>query len=499
MTRSLSRRRFLGEASLLAGTLVLTPGFGRGNGTLIAEDPFAELEVELDGDLLLPSNSSYDQVRRVASFNPRTDKHPAVIARCASDSDVARSVTFATERGLEIAVRSGGHDILGASVCDGGLMIDLSLMKKTEIDPKAGTLRCGPGLRAGEVNHVTQPLGLAAPLGCNPVVGISGLTLGGGIGWLSGTHGAACDNLIRAEIVGPDGQIRRASHEENPDLFWALRGGGGNFGIASSLEYQLFPVGRVLGGLIAYPLGQLHDVLREYRELMAASPDELTVEISIQTLAEPMILALVCYSGDPVDGDHALGRLRRLAPIGDSVDLVDYAHLTDPPGASFAFQSMGLLGTLKMLPRLFGAAPEFGHWRGASLPELSDAAIEDFVEVIAAAPRQWSVGIGHYMHGAVCRKKETPLLRPPGSFTFFFNANWSKPVEAEANMSWVDASWRRLMTRGSVSTYVNYLSDDSPGAVRAAYGEHYARLARIKRVYDPENVFRRNRNILPAA
>ncbi len=497
-TRPLSRRQFLGEASLLAGTLALTPGFGRGNGALVSGHPYGELEVELDGDLLLPSDPSYDRFRRVGSFNPRTDLHPAAIARCASDGDVARSVVFAKERGLEIAVRGGGNDVLGASVCEGGLVIDLSLMKTTEVNPKARTLRCGPGLREGEVNHATQPFGLVAPLGCNPVVGISGLTLGGGIGWLAGKHGAACDNLIRAEVVGPDGQIRRASAEENPDLFWALQGGGGNFGVASSLEYRIHPVGRVLGGLLAYPIGQLHDVLRVYRDLMADSPDALTVELSILTLAEPMIMALICYAGDPVAGDHAIGRLRRLAPVGDTIDLVDYAHLTDPPGAAFALRSMGLLGTLRMLPRYFGARPEFSHWRGASLPELSDAAIEDFAEVIEGAPRQWSLGIGHYMHGAVSRKHETPLLRPPGSFTFFVNASWSEPVEAEANMSWVDSSWRRLIAHGSAATYVNYLSDDSPGAVRAAYGEHYTRLAQIKRTYDPENLFHLNRNILPA-
>ena len=291
--RPLSRRRFLGEASLIASTLVLSPLLGRGSGALDSEHPFAELEVELDGDLLLPSNSRYDELRRVASFNPLTDKRPAAIARCASEGDVARSVVFAKERGLEIAVRSGGHDILGASVCDGGLMIDLSPMKATQVDPRARILRCGPGLRAGEVDRATQPFGLAAPLGCNPVVGISGLTLGGGIGWFAGKHGATCDSLIRARIVGADGQIRRASRDENPDLFWALQGGGGNFGIASSLEYRLHPVTQVLGGLLAYPIGRLHDVLRVYRDLLADSPDELTVEISIQNLAEPMIMAVV--------------------------------------------------------------------------------------------------------------------------------------------------------------------------------------------------------------
>ncbi len=499
--RSLSRRRFLGDASRLAATLALSPGFARGSRALDAEHAFTELRLGLDGDLLLPSSPRYEELRRVASFNPLTDKHPAAIARCANEGDVARSVRFATQRGLEIAVRGGGHDILGASVCAGGLMIDLSGMKTIQVDSRARILRCGPGLRAGEVERATQPFGLAPALGCNPVAGISGLTLGGGIGWFAGKYGATCDSLMRAEVVGADGQVRRASRDENPDLFWALQGGGGNFGIVSSLAYRLHSVTQVLGGLLAYPIGQLRDVLRVYRDLLAASPDELTVEISIQTLAEPLIVAVVCHAGDSAAGERVIGPLRRLAPVADSVALVDYARLTERPGAVFALRSMGLLGTLQMIPRSFGAPPAYGHWRGASLPRLDDAAIDDFVDVIAGAPQQWSIGIGHYMHGAICRRppEETPLLRPPGRFTFFFSADWREPHEAEGAMSWVDTSWQRLATRGSAGGYVNYLSDDSPAAVRAAYGEHYTRLARLKRVYDPDNVFHLNRNILPAS
>jgi len=500
-TRPLSRRRFLGEASLIASALAFPPRFGRGRGALDSRHPFAELEVELDGDLLLPSSSRYEELRRLASFNPLTDKQPAAIARCAREADVSRCVVFAKERGLEIAVRSGGHDILGASVCDGGLMIDLSPMKSAQVDPRARMLRCGPGLRAGEVDRATQPFGLAAALGCNPVVGISGLTLGGGIGWLAGKHGATCDSLIRASVVGADGQIRRASRDENPDLFWALQGGGGNFGIASSLEYRLHPVRQVLGGLLAYPIGRLHDVLRVYRDLLAHGPDELTVEISIQSLAEPLIMAVVCHAGDPVAGERALRPLRKLAPVGDTVALVEYARLTDRPGGVFAVQSMGLLGALEMLSRSFAAPPAYSHWRGASLPGLSDTDIDDFADAIVAAPPLWSIGIGHYLHGAICRRpaEETPLLRPPGRYTFFFSADWTQPQEAEGAMSWVDSSWRRLATRESAASYINYLSDGSPGAVRAAYGQHYTRLARIKRAQDPANLFHLNRNILPAS
>ena len=403
------------RASWPARSLSL-PCSGAGVAALASSSPFAELEAQLAGDLLLPSSPRYEELRRVASFNPITDKHPAAIARCASERDVVRCVVFARERGLEIAVRSGGHDILGASVCDGGLMIDLSPMKAAEVDPGARILRCDPGLRAGEVEAVTQPFGLAAALGCNPVVGISGLTLGGGIGWFAGLHGATCDNLIGASIVGADGRVRRASADENPHLFWALQGGGGNFGIASRLEYRLYPVTQVLGGLLAYPIGRLHDVLRTYRDLLADSPDELTVELSIQSLAEPLIMAVVCHAGDPATGEGVIAPLRRLAPVGDTVALVDYARLTDRPGAAFALQSMGLLGTLEMLSRSFDAPPEYGHWRGASLASLNDAAIAGFADAIASAPPRWSIGIGHYLHGAICRRPapETPLLRPPG-------------------------------------------------------------------------------------
>ncbi len=482
----------------MAGTLALGPSLGRGSRTLDPGDPFAELAVELDGDLIQPTSASYEELRRPVSFNPRTDRRPAAIARCASEADVARSVAFAGDRRLEIAVRGGGHDVLGASVCAEGLVIDLSLMKASEVDPEARLVRCGPGLRSGEVDRATQPFGLAAALGCNPVVGISGLTLGGGIGWLAGKHGATCDNLVRARVVGAHGRVHAASREENPDLFWALRGGGGNFGIATALEYRIHPVSKVLGGLLVYPIGQMREVLGVYRDLLVESPDELTIEVSIQALAEPLVMAVVCHLGDPSAGERAIRPLRRLSPVGDTVALVDYVRLTERPGVGFALRSMGLLGTLKMIPRSIGAPPGHGYWRGASLAALDDEAIDALWGAVGEAPSLWRLAVGHYLHGAICEPaEETPLLRPPGSLTFFFNADWWEPHEAEPALSWVDASWRSLK-RGSPVTYINYLSEATPEAVRTSYGEHYDRLARIKRRYDPDNLFHRNRNILPA-
>jgi hypothetical protein len=414
LERRRSRRRFLGQAGLVAGALVL--GARRAGPARAAGDDLAALEAEMDGELVRPASAAYDELRRPASFNPRTNRRPAAIARCTSEADVSRALSFARERGLEVAVRSGGHDVLGASVCDDGLVIDLSGMKSIEIEAGSRTLRCGPGLRSGEVDRATQPFGLAAALGCNPVVGIAGLTLGGGIGWLAGKHGASCDNLVRARLVTATGGIEDASARKNPDLFWALRGGGGNFGIAVELEYRLHPVAQVFGGLLAFPVDRLREVLRVYRDLLAASPDELTMELTAQALARPLVMVVVCHAGERADGERAIAPLRRLSPAADTVGLVDYARLTERPGLAFALRTMGVAGTLTMVRRAIGRPPEFGCWRGGSIAALDDVAIADFADAVAAAPATWRVAIGHYMHGAICKPAEdTPLPRPPGA------------------------------------------------------------------------------------
>jgi FAD/FMN-containing dehydrogenase len=366
-------------------------------------------------------------------------------------------------------------------------------MKSIVIDREHRTARVEPGVRAGDLNTATSPHGVAAVLGCHPAVGVAGLTLGGGLGWLLGRFGAACDNLVSADVISADGKLRHASASENADLFWALRGGGGNFGIVTSLEYQLHPVDQVLGGLIAFR-GDVASFLRFYRDFMKAAPDALAVEMSIVMVDQPTILCRVCWSGDTTEGDRVLRPLREFGPpVADAISSVLYAHLTDRPGPEFSARVFG--------PPPAGAPPAgttYDYWKGGSLKELKDQAIEQIASAIANSSRGMSIGIGHHMHGEICRVPDgaTPLTRTSGQFTYFLDANWRDPARAEAAMAWVDDSWSAMRSFSSID-YVNYLSSDSEESVRATYRGNYQRLVALKRKYDPTNVFHLNRNIRP--
>jgi FAD/FMN-containing dehydrogenase len=445
------------------------------------------LRTSLNGQLIVPGDPSYEEARRPISFNPTTDKHPQVIVRCITREDVARAVVFAQERALETAVRSGGHDVLGASVCD-GMVIDLSPMRKITIDLERRTARVESGVRSGELNGVAQRNGLAAALGCHPGVGVAGLTIGGGLGWLLGKHGASCDQLIGADLITAEGKVARASEAENPDLFWALRGGGGNFGIATALDFRLHPVGDVLGGVLVLRT-DIPRFLRFYRTFMQAAPDELTVEISIIPGKVPVVLAITCWSGDATEGEAVLKPLRSFgSPLADWIDKVAYARLTS---------RMSEVGSLLGRAQSQSSGPGFSYWRGGSLRELSDASVEQVASFIEQAPDGCSLGLGHYMHGQVCRVAQdvTPLIRTAGQVTYFFNAGWADPNRGEAHMGWVDRSWAALRSFSSGGAYINYLSVENQTAVKASYGENYDRLVNIKRRYDPSNFFHRNRNI----
>jgi FAD/FMN-containing dehydrogenase len=466
---------------------------------MVPPTPLAKFSNSLKGHLVLPGDSAYAGARRIASMNPTTDRHPQMIVYCAEPEDVVCAVAFAREQTLEVAVRSGGHDLLGASVCEGGMVIDLSPLKDIKIDAAGRTGRVQAGVRGQALNTATQSHGLAAVLGCNPAVGVAGLTLGGGLGWFVGKHGATCDNLLGADIVTADGKMLRADAQENPDLFWAIRGGGGNFGIATAFDYRLHPVGRVLGGMIAYrtPVGEF---LRFYRDFMQGAPDELAIELNMTVLGAPTILAIVCWSGDAAAGERVLRPLRAYGPpLADAVDLVDYDHLTDRPGQSFGMRLFGPGGAPRP-PQPNETWPISDYWRGGSLRELSDAAAAQIAMAVERAPEGWSIGLGHYMHGAVCRADAdaTPLPRTKGQFTYFFDAHWRNPDHAAVATDWVETSLAAMRPYSSAGTYINYLSSDSEAAVKASYAGHYARLATLKRQYDPSNFFHGNRNIKPA-
>ncbi|HXT17549.1 MAG TPA: FAD-binding oxidoreductase [Gemmatimonadaceae bacterium] len=481
---TLSRRSFVSRSAIAAAAFAGRPLLGRSafRDFPRAGSDFETLRASIRGTLLLPADAPYERARRTWSFNPRTDARPAAIVRCADADDVLKSVAFAREHSLELAVRGGGHDILGASTVNGGLIIDLSSMKAIEVDSRQRTARVQPGVVSGEFKAALPP-DLAPVLGCNPAVGVAGLTLGGGIGWFLGTHGAACDNLASATIATAGGELLHVSENEHPDLFWAIRGGGGNFGIVTQLEYRVHPITTVVGGVVAFRQSDIGAFLRFYRDYMKAAPDPLAVEVSIFSDPDPVIWAMVCWNGPPDAGLRALEPLRTFAtPIADTIE--------EAPWTRF----------LARMPQRTMVRTSNTYWRGDTLSVLSDGAISAFANSIASAPAGWQLGLGHYMHGRICdvAASATPFQRKLGQSTHFISASWSDGKDADRALTWVDGTWSALHQFADTGTYVNYLSESSNAAVRAAYGNSYERLAAIKRMYDPDNVFHRNRNIPPA-
>jgi FAD/FMN-containing dehydrogenase len=444
------------------------------------------------GALLRPGEEGYEEARRV--WNGAIDRHPALIARCAGTDDVIEAVRFAREHDLPISVRGGGHAVAGHAVCDGGIMIDLSLMKAVRVDPGARTARAAAGLLWGELDRATQRFGLATTGGIISHTGIAGLTLGGGLGHLMRKVGLTVDNLLAVDLVDADGRLLRADAELESDLFWGLRGGGGNFGIATTFEYRLHPVGPiVLGGPIFWLLRDAPSVLRWLRDFAPHAPDELGITIMLRQ-APPMpflraehyfkhvIGLLLAWAGDPAEGERVLSALRQLgAPIADVVRPVPYS----------ALQSMGDNG-----------APHGMHyyWKSHRLPALTDAVIDVLmarVESITSPLSQiggWAVG------GAVSRvRADATAVGDRGSgFEFNVTAAW-QPTDADParHIDWVRAGWHALRPFAH-GVYPNFLSDEGAAGIESAYGDRLARLVALKDRFDPLNVFRMNANIPPS-
>ena len=479
-----SRRSLLRTAASGSGVLALpTMAFA-------SAGDFSGLRRTLQGEVLLPTEAGFEQARRVASFNPHTDKTPALIVRCATPSDVARSVDFARHHNLEIAVRSGGHDVLGDSVCAGGMMIDTTMLNALQVSADDKTVRVGSGARAAQLNGSLQARNLSAALGCNPSVGIAGLTLGGGLGWLLGKHGASCDNLRSVDIVTADSRVLTASNEQNEDLFWGLRGGGGNFGIATSFEYAVHPLDQVIGGLLVISGARLAEFMHFYSDFMAQAPDALTVELTITTASEPLVVAMVCFAGAERTAKAVLKPLRSFGTLADTIGRFRYPQFTSPPPEllrRFERPEQNTQGTYH------------SYWQGASLSNWDEAAINALVAARDEAMGDWSIGVGHYMHGAICRVPETatPLIRREGSYSYFFNTGWRGSAKSATHMGWVDRSIAK-MGEYSHAAYVNYLSSNAETDVAAAYGQNYPRLQKLKRQFDPDNLLHLNRNIVPA-
>jgi len=437
------------------------------------------------GRLLQPSDAGYDEARRV--HNGLIDKRPAIIARCHGTADIADAVKLARSMNLEIAVRGGGHNVGGRGTVDGGLMIDLAPMKGIYVDAAKRTVRAQGGVLWKELNRETQAHGLATTGGVVGTTGIAGLTLGGGLGWLMPKYGLALDNLRSAEIVLADGSIVRAAADENPDLFWAIRGGGGNFGIAASLEYALHPIGPVIsGGLVAHPVQNARNVLRFFRETCATLPDEMMMVAGLVTAPDgsgaKLAAMLAAHCGPPAQGEAALKPIKAFGPpVMDAMGPVTYC------------QQNGLLDP--SLPK--GA---LNYWKSHFLSDLSDGAIDAMIDAFSKCPSPMSQVVIEHFHGAASRVPvaDTACAMRITGFNVVLISQWTDPADNERCIGWCRDTYKALGPYLGKTRYVNYLDADEDGDPAAvAYGANYARLRELKTKYDPNNVFHINVNIRP--
>ena len=451
-----------------------------------------QLRKGFSGKVLTPEDGDYDEARKI--WNAMVDKRPAIIARCAGTRDAVKAVNFARDNGVLLAVRGAGHHIAGVSLCDGGLVVDLSRMKAVRVDVAKKRATAEGGATLADFDGATQAHGLATPVGINSTTGIAGLTLGGGFGWLSRKYGMTVDNLESAEVVTATGEVVRASASENPDLFWALRGGSGNFGVVTRFEFRLHEVGPdLLSGLIVYPISEAKRVLQQYREFFAQAPDELSVW-TVMRQAPPLpflpaevhgkevvVLALL-YAGDPKQGEELIQPLRRFGePVGEHVGVQPYAawqKAFDPlltPGAR-------------------------NYWKSHNFTTIADGLIDVVIEYVKRLPSPhceiFFGGIG----GATKRPAPDATAYPHRAAEFVMNVHgrWETPEEDERCIAWSKDYFRASAPFASGGAYVNFLTADETDRVRAAYGPNYDRLARVKGKYDPNNLFRTNWNVKPA-
>lgn len=455
------------------------------------DNAVAELRPLFEGPLLEPGDEGYDLARNI--WNGSGDRRPALIARCAGVSDVQAAVRFARAHGVLTSVRGGGHSIPGHSVCEGGLMIDLSLMKGIRVSAQTRSVRARPGVKWGEFDRETARAGLATPGGYVSTTGIAGLTLGGGIGWLSRLHGLSCDNLLSADVVTADGELVHASERENSELFWALRGGGGNFGVVTSFEYRLHPLQTVLGGGLVYDGARTAEVLQEFSSFALEAPDELTMLGLLITAparraypehlqGKPVVFIGVCYAGDPSEGIRLLADFRaRTKPDLDFVRETSYVKLQ----------------------RMLDNDATWGEpWyeKATYAREITPAAIATFADHWGHRVSERDQLYMQQMGGKIARIPEdaTAFSNRETQFVYMIMSGWARGDDPAASVAWARSGWSAMQPYGGgEGVYVNFDSDDAPGRVRATYGPKYERLGRIKGAYDPANVFRLNQNIAP--
>jgi len=457
----------------------------------LAPDTIAALRGKLRGAVALPGEDGYDAARSI--WNAMIDRRPGFVVRCLGAADVIDAVKLARDEKLLLAVRSGGHSIAGNAVCEGGLLIDLSLMKSVRVDPASRTARVEPGATLADFDKEAQAFALAAPLGINSTTGVAGLTLGGGFGWTTRKFGLTIDNLISADVVTADAELVHASDEENQDLFWALRGGGGNFGVVTSFEFRLHPLGpEVLSGLVVHPLDEAGELLSRFRHIAKEAPDELTTWV-VMRKAPPLpflpaewhgkevLIFAACYSGDMKEGEKATKALRGLGrPIADVIS----------PHPFTAWQAA-------FDPLLMPGARNY--WKSHDFTDLPDAAIKVILDAVRALPSpECEVFIAH-VGGAMARVAPNATAWSNRNAHFIMNAHtrWRDKAEDAACVAWARQLFEATAPFASGSVYVNFMPEDENDRVANAYGANYRRLAEVKRRYDPQNLFRMNQNIRP--
>jgi FAD/FMN-containing dehydrogenase len=441
----------------------------------------ADLRAGLHGGLLRPGDASYESARKL--WNGMVDRYPAVIVCCADSADVIRAVQFARSNGLRVAVRGGGHNVSGNASCDGGIVIDLSQMKRIQVDPITRTARAEPGLTLGEFIRATEVVGLLTTTGTVSDTGMAGLTLGGGLGWLMGLYGLTVDNLLSVEIVTADGQLRHASENEHSDLFWAVRGGGGNFGIVTSFTYRLHPVSPILAGMVVHPLSRVREVLRFYRDFSSAAPDALTAYAALVTTPDglPAVAITLCYAGPPEVGEQLIAPVRSFGPpLADLIRPMSYYEV------------------ITMLDAAVPAGRNY-YEKGSVVPTLSDAAIEVIAEYGARCPSPFAQVLFQHVHGAAARIDPAATavyaLRRTHYSVSIISA-WDRG-DSGPHVTWARDFWAALEPYATGGVYVNALGNEGNARVRAAYGPNYERLVTIKNTYDPTNFFQLNQNIKP--
>jgi hypothetical protein len=451
--------------------------------TTVQASTFQAFQSSLRGMLIRSGDASYDLARK--TWNGMINKHPALIARCSGVADVITAVRFARDHDLLVAVRGGGHSLPGFSVCDGGMVIDLSPMKGIRVDPDKRTAVAQAGLTWGDYDRKTQVFGLASTGGVISTTGIAGLTLGGGIGWLMRKYGLACDHLRSVDVVTANGKCLTASAMEHPDLFWGLRGGGGNFGIATSFEYQLHPVGPVLAGMVIHPIDRAREVLRFYRDFTTTVPDELTTYVFMLITPEglPVIAMMCCYCGDLAAGEQVLQPLRTFGPpLADEVKPMPYQLL----------QSL-----------LDDAYPAglYSYYKSHYLTQISDELIDTMIDGFGNVASPMSA-LGFEQFGGAVRRvgvEDTAFRHREVAYDIAILGEWADPSTSAVNMRWVREVASKTEPFATGGVYVNFLGEDGEEQVKAAYGSHFQRLVALKRKYDPSNFFHLNQNIKPTA